>query len=179
MYILCPLAYYDVWKEIHSKNHVEKYYPETLESIFTVIDMMIPAQKNLLRMCENNESNTKLLANDLEKNMKMINSKLKRIETRISNIENQVKIIQEKQQETEDELKRVKFQKAELEKMVYSLLDPLIFFVYDDPIDFTKKEDRATHMVACFGPEFPEEIFVMNGLSVVKRSSKKFEEILF
>ena len=73
----------------------------------------------------------------------------------------------------------LKFQKAELEKMVYSLLDPLIFFVYDDPIDFTKKEDRATHMVACFGPEFPEEIFVMNGLSVVKRSSKKFEEILF
>lgn len=179
MYILCPLAYYDVWKEIHSKNHVEKYYPETLESIFTVIDMIIPAQKNLLRMCENNESNTKLLSNDLEKNMEIINSKLKRIETRIFNIENQVKIIQEKQQEAKDELKRVKFKKKELEKMVYSLLDPLIFFVYDDPIDFAKKENRTTHMVACFGPEFPEEIFVMNGLSVIKRSPKKFEEILF
>lgn len=179
MYILCPLSYYNVWEEIKSDKPIPKYNPISLESIFTTIDLMIPAQRNLYKMSKTNEENTKSLVKNLQENIEMVNNRLKSLENRMSKVESQIKeIIEEQSRQAAERAKQdakiaeqartIALQQAQIASLTYAQIDPLIFFVNGEPVDFLKTEERKrkAHVVACFGPEFPLEFFVKNGVKV-------------
>lgn len=170
LYILCPLSYYNLWSEIKSDKVVGKYYPDSLESIFTTIDLMIPAQRNLFKMSQVNNDNNKMLMKNLEENINVINQKLQKLENRVSNVEAQMEKIKEEQRKQVEEARQIKAELKRMEEMAirYSSLDPLIFFIEGSSVDFfnKKEENRKAHLVTCFGPEFPAEFFTMNGITV-------------
>lgn len=172
MYILCPLSYYNVWEEIKSKNLLPKYNPVSLDTIFTTIDLMIPAQRNLYNMSKTNEENIKGLTKGLKENVDLINSKLKSLESRMSKVETQIAEILEQQKMQQEQINAqaaiIQEQQAQIESLTYRLIDPVIFFVNGEPINFLEKahHKRKAHIVACFGPEFPTEFFVKNDMHV-------------
>lgn len=171
MYILCPLSYYSFWNEITSEEVIEKYYPEKFEAIFTTIELMTPSQKNLYQMSKTNKENIHQIQKDLEINLKQIGEKLKKIESRISNIEDQIMALKEKYDKVAAENEELKSRLTEinLERQRYSLLDPIVFFTKNQISDFNSDlSNIKAHVVTCFGPEFPEEFFIMNGLTIFK-----------
>ena len=168
MYILCPMSYYSFWNEICSSLSISKYYPIALESVFMTIDLMLPAQKNLYAMSKANEKNYKNLSNELQTNIEMISKTLKGMESRISTIEGQMTVMRQRQATQEIEIARLKEVEAQMQQMLYCLLDPLVFYVHNDAIDFRDEGqlNRKAHLVSCFGPEFPVEFLESNGIVV-------------
>lgn len=168
MYILCPMSYYSFWNEISSTLSVNKYYPVALESIFMTIDLMLPAQRNLYSMSKANEASYKNLSNELQRNIEMIGQTLKNMESRVSTLESQMQVVRKKQEAQEIEMKRLKEVEAQMQKMMYRMLDPLVFYVHNESIDFRDESqlNRKAHLVSCFGPEFPVEFLESNGIMI-------------
>ena len=168
MYILCPMSYYSFWNEISSTLSVNKYYPVALESIFMTIDLMLPAQRNLYSMSKANEASYKNLSSELQRNIEMIGQTLKNMESRVSTLESQMQVVRKKQEAQEIEMKRLKEVEAQMQQMMYRILDPLVFYVHNDAIDFRDEGqlNRKAHLVSCFGPEFPVEFLESNGIMI-------------
>lgn len=168
MYILCPMSYYSFWNEISSTLSVNKYYPVALESIFMTIDLMLPAQRNLYSMSKANEASYKNLSSELQRNIEMIGQTLKNMESRVSTLESQMQVVRRKQEAQEIEMKRLKEVEAQMQQMMYRILDPLVFYVHNDAIDFRDEGqlNRKAHLVSCFGPEFPVEFLESNGIMI-------------
>lgn len=168
MYILCPMSYYSFWNEISSTLSVNKYYPVALESIFMTIDLMLPAQRNLYSMSKANEASYKNLSNELQRNIEMVGQTLKNMESRVSTLESQMQVVRKKQEAQEIEMKRLKEVEAQMQQMMYRMLDPLVFYVHNESIDFRDESqlNRKAHLVSCFGPEFPVEFLESNGIMI-------------
>lgn len=168
MYILCPMSYYSFWNEISSTLSVNKYYPVALESIFMTIDLMLPAQRNLYSMSKANEASYKNLSSELQRNIEMIGQTLKNMESRVSTLESQMQVVRKKQEAQEIEMKRLKEVEAQMQQMMYRILDPLVFYVHNESIDFRDESqlNRKAHLVSCFGPEFPVEFLESNGIMI-------------
>jgi hypothetical protein len=181
LYILCPLSYYNFWLEVKSGKNLSKYYPQSLENIFTTIEIMTPTQRNLYNMCQVNDENNKQLKASLDENIKVVNEKLARIESRVSRVESQVEEIirkaKEEEQKRQEEFNarvaglvrhEMNLIRLEEQALTYEDLDPLIFFMSGDGVDFFDKgnENKKAHLVTCFGKEFPVEFFSMNGVTV-------------
>lgn len=166
MYILCPMSYYSFWNEISSTLNIDKYYPIALENIFMTIDLMLPAQRNLYAMSKSNEANYKNLSSELERNIQTIHQTLKNMESRVSTLESQMTIVRQRQKEQEIEISRLKEVEAKMQQIIYRLLDPLVFYVHNEPINFRDNTqlERKAHLVSCFGPEFPVEFLESNGI---------------
>lgn len=166
MYILCPMSYYSFWNEISSTLNIDKYYPIALENIFMTIDLMLPAQRNLYAMSKSNEANYKNLSSELERNIQTIHQTLKNMESRVSTLESQMTVVRQRQKEQEIEISRLKEVEAKMQQIIYRLLDPLVFYVHNEPINFRDNTqlERKAHLVSCFGPEFPVEFLESNGI---------------
>ena len=170
MYILCPLSYYNIWAEVKADNVIPKYSPMSLDAVFTTIDLMLPTQRNLYAMVKTNETNVKSLSANFETNMQMIGDKLKHLESRMDKVEKQIeKILQTQkaqQAQLNEQAEKIRLQQAEIKELRYARIDPVIFYTHGKPVDFAKDALNSikAHIVACFGPEFPADFFVMNGI---------------
>lgn len=180
-YLLCPLSYYSVWKEITSdKENYPKYFPEVYDSIYTSLELMLPAQRNLYMLSKSNSVDIGKLKGSLESNIKEINSRISKIEQRVSKIESQIAEIKAKKEEQEglDSEEASMFHVLEeykMGKVLYKAIDPVLF-VSDNSIlyfDDESTRDKVVRVISCFGPEFPVEFFVQNGLTVINNKIKK------
>ncbi len=170
MYILCPLTYYDLWTEITTGVTRQKYSPPKFESVFQTLELIIPAQQNLYQMAKVNDENIKTVADKLKKNIERIDRNIQQLKHRVINVEAECRALRDKYDALEQKTDEMRIELKQLHDMVveYCVLDPLVFFVNDDPIDFFDDEQgkRTAHMVSCFGPEFPVEFLTNHDVTI-------------
>ena len=175
LYIICPVSFYCFWNEITSEELYDKYYPEKFETVFTTIDLMLPSQRNLYMLQNQNDENLKKLAGEFKINLDKINNQLQKLSDRVTIVEQQIKELKKQaeihRKELQAQKKRQKefeeWTKVQLEQMRYRYLDPMIFFTTHKIEDFSNVgSNLKAFVVSCFGPEFPAQFFALNSMDV-------------
>jgi len=170
MYILCPLTYYNLWAEITKGVSKQKYSPVKFETVFQTLELIIPAQQNLYQMAKINEENIKTVADKLKKNIARIDRNIQQLQSRVINVEAECMALHDKYQAMVERTEQMEIELKALHDTVmkYCVLDPLVFFVNGEPMDFFDSEQgkRTAHMVSCFGPEFPVEFLTNHDCTI-------------
>lgn len=173
IYMLAPIQYYNLWNHIKSNKDLPIYYPASLESVFTTIELMVPAQRNLYLATKANTDNiAKLAANmdnietSLKTNIDTINNKLENVIARVNTLEAKQIELQQKQLIQEEENKKLKQQLVTAEMYMASLrnVDPIMFAV---PANVNITTEDANALIMMFwGADIDEMIFKFKGIEI-------------
>ena len=175
-YILAPLSFYDAWEEVRSAEVYPKYFSSKLINISTTLGIMIPTQRNLYKIVDMNSQNIQEMKKAMDENFRMLKQSIEECHNHIYWVEKMMHRLNLKLENTELELQKLDLKQAKLEKMLYCLLDPIIFSI-DADVDISKVEanDKLARVGLCFGPEMPVDFFVENGLQTV--FDKRFKNV--
>lgn len=175
-YILAPLSFYDAWKEVSSERVYPKYFSSKLINISTTLGIMIPTQRNLYKIVDMNSQNIQEMKKAMDENFRMLKQSIEECHNHIYWVEKMMHRLNLKLENTELELQKLNLKQAQLEKMLYCLLDPVIFSI-DADVDISTVEanNKLARVGLCFGPEMPVDFFVENGLQTI--FDKRFEKV--
>lgn len=175
LYIMCPIDYYSVWEQIKTDVIKDIYIPESLDDVFTTIELMIPTQKNLYVASKVNDENLKEINSTFKANVKVLSEKIVKISKKVE--KHEIELIKQKQEienlkEENEELKIANIKRIEEIKLLYSLLDPIIFAI-DKDIDIEEEETNVI-IGMCFGADIDEHYLELKGIAV---ENKKLTDI--
>lgn len=175
-YILAPLSFYDAWEEVRSEEVYPKYFSSKLINISTTLGIMIPTQRNLYKIVDMNSQNIQEMKKAMDENFRMLKQSIEECHNHIYWVEKMMHRLNLKLENTELKLKKLDLKQAKLEKMLYCLLDPVIFSI-DADVDISTVEanNKLARVGLCFGPEMPVDFFVENGLQTI--FDKRFEKV--
>lgn len=176
IYILAPISFYDFWLEVSSEKVIHKYFSSKLFSLSTTIGIMLPTQRNLYKIIQNNTRNISEMKETMEANFEMLKQSIEDCHSRIDWVEKTVNRIQNVVASQQVQLREMKLKQEKLETMLYCLLDPIIFAL-DADIDISKRDSNnaKARIGLCFGPEMPIDFFVENGLTTI--FDKRFDQV--
>ena len=175
-YILAPLSFYDAWNEVRSEEVYPKYFSSKLINISTTLGIMIPTQRNLYKIVDMNSQNIQEMKKAMDENFRMLKQSIEECHNHIYWVEKMMHRLNLKLENTELELQKLDLKQAKLEKMLYCLLDPIIFSI-DADVDISTIEanNKLARVGLCFGPEMPVDFFVENGLQTI--FDKRFKNV--
>ena len=176
IYILAPLSFYDVWREVSCEEILPKYFPTDLFSLSTTLGLIIPTQRNLYKMTSANTESIREMKKTMDMNFQMLKQSIEECHRRINWVERMVDSLNAKVASMQVKLNEAELKIAQLETMLYCLLDPIIFAV-DSKVDISKpvSNNARARIGLCFGPEMPVDFFINNGLTII--SDKRFDTV--
>ena len=176
IYILAPLSFYDAWLEVSSEQVSPKYFSSKLFTLSTTLGLLIPTQRNLYKIASSNSENIHEMKQTMDTNFQMLKQSIEECHRRINWVERMVSNLQSQVASLEVRLRAAELKTAELESMIYCLLDPIIFAV-DSNVDISKPSSNSARarIGLCFGPEMPVDFFVEQGLTTI--FDKRFDTV--
>lgn len=176
IYMLAPVQYYNLWNHIKSEKDIPIYYPTALETVFTTIELMVPAQRNLYLATKANTDNiNKLAANmdnlevSLKANIETINNKLENVITKVNTLEAKQFELEQKQKIAEENRKQAIIAAQEYIATLRNM-DPIMFAVPAD-VNITTT-DTNTMIMMYWGADIAEMIFKVKGLDLIPNKDK-------
>ena len=176
IYILAPLSFYDAWLEVSSEQVSPKYFSSKLLSLSTTLGLLIPTQRNLYKIASSNSENIREMKQTMDANFQMLKQSIEDCHRRINWVERMVSNLQSQVASLQVRLHEAELKTAELESMIYCLLDPIIFAV-DSDVDISRSSSSSARarIGLCFGPEMPLDFFVEQGLTTI--FDKRFDTV--
>ena len=176
IYILAPLSFYDAWLEVSSEQVFPKYFSSKLLSLSTTLGLLIPTQRNLYKIASSNSENIHEMKQTMDANFQMLKQSIEDCHRRINWVERMVSNLQSQVASLQVRLHEAELRTAELESMIYCLLDPIIFAV-DSDVDISRSSSNSARarIGLCFGPEMPLDFFVEQGLTTI--FDKRFDTV--
>lgn len=151
-YVLTPVLYYDVYKQISNRHPDLSIYTGTHSTNLMSLQMMIPTLVTLYQDISNLKEQSNEQHSRLKKVEENISSMSKQLEMLQNQIQEQNKKIIEQQEESRSLLNRVR----ELESGQWSLsiIDPMLFLIPErtDVI----RDDCFAKIGPCWGPDFDD-----------------------
>ena len=175
LYMLAPISFYDPWEEVSSKELLPKYFSKKLHHIETIVGMMMPTQRNLYNMIKVNKKNLEGLNQTMQENFKAVEKSIEECHKRIDWVETLTNSLEKRLRSSEARANRMELhlhdtnlRVAQLEHMLYCLLDPIIFSVdADTDISNSDHDARDARIGLCFGPDMPIDFFVKQGMTII------------
>lgn len=158
IYILCPIDYYSVWEQVKTDVNKNMYYPEYFESMFDVLGMVMPTQKNLYLATQTNNSNIKKMASNIKEN-------IKGLENKITKLSNKVNAIEMKQ--LEDARLKLELDNIEELKVAYRDYDPVLFAAPEE-VDISESDDISI-VGLCWGADIDEIVLDLKNIDIKNR----------
>lgn len=162
LYILCPIAFYDLWQEVQDDQERQKLFGGELASVAMVLGMMMPAQKNLFQMSKTNADNIEKMNETMKSNFVQIEKTLDSVWSKVSWLSEAIDSVRRTANRAVATADAALNKAKEVERQLICLLDPLIFAVpkgtnlYDDDVD--------VRLLMCFGADMPLDFFLKRGL---------------
>lgn len=205
LYMLAPVAVYMPWKEVTIETAIPKFFSSSLEQVSIILDLIIPAQRNLYKKISSDKEDDKNFREEMQLNFEQVEKAIKSCHPRLNGMVKQCRVSNARntradnvQDMSYEERKRLDdvHRKSTLgfydldetyayEKQIWDALHPPvclgddpIIFAMDSEINILKvKDDTIAHVGLCFGEDVPEEIFKRYGMTAV--NDERFESITF
>ena len=167
-YMLGPINYLDVWKCITDKEELSQMWAnEKHQSILDAVSLSIPSFKNVLNRIEALEESVDSCKSDSLNLQKQIDNVCDRVNAN----ERKLLKMEAEQKQLQKEFERVEKEQAkqiELYKTSWISLDPILFAVPKGS-DIIFDDDQTVFLGPCWGPEFPDLMAELKGLTVNKK----------
>lgn len=184
-FIMCPVQYYDLWQHIKSVQDFEIYYPPSLAQTFQVLELQIPAQKNMYLMIKANAENISNINANFKVNLEAITNTVKKMATDIDRLEKKVL-----ENEISEKIKKLEEQKEKLiaETRLKEALENRVSYKDYDPIIFALEKEYTINTVAgdafiglSWGADIDDATLELKNITVKNASltSKKINNVLF
>lgn len=167
-YMLGPINYLDVWKCIIDKKELSQMWTnQKHQPVLDAVSLSIPSFKNVLSRIEALEENVDSCKSDSLNLQKQIDNVCDRVNAN----ERKILKMEADQKQLQQEFERVETQRkkdAEVYRTPWIALDPILFAVPKGS-DIIFDDEQVVFLGPCWGPEFPDLMAELKGLTVNKQ----------